>query len=233
MPFDAIATDYDGTIAFEGHVDAATLTALQGARRARRRLVLVTGRELTDLSNTFPHLAVFDRVVAENGALLHNPTTKTVRVLGPPPPPALIDWLTARKVPLSVGHSIVATVESHQHAALEAIHELALDWHIVLNKGSVMLLPANVTKATGLKAAIADLGVAAARTIGIGDAENDVPFLRACGLAVAVANALDSVKAAADVVTIGARGAGVVECIDRWRRGEFDGIVGREAMDQV
>jgi hydroxymethylpyrimidine pyrophosphatase-like HAD family hydrolase len=49
-------------------------------------------------------------------------------------------------------------------------------------------------------------------------------FLRRCGLAVAVANALPTVKEIADLVTEGARGAGVSELIDRWLAGDLEGI---------
>src|SRR5262245_25297945 len=229
MNFLALATDFDGTIAHDGHVDDHTLAALQRARRAGLKLVMVTGCELSDLSNTFPHTGMFDRIVAENGAMLVNPLTKATRLLAPAPPPALVEWLTRRNVPLSVGHSIVATVEPHEHEVLEAIRELGLEWHIVFNKGSVMALPSGVTKATGLGPALEELGVSADRTIGIGDAENDVAFLAACGLSVAVSNALDSVKAEADVVTNGARGEGVAEFIDRLENGDFDHIHGEMA----
>ena len=46
-----------------------------------------------------------------------------------------------------------------------------------------------------------------------------------CGLAVAVDNALPIVKKAADVVTAGARGDGVIELITRLLAGEFDTLV--------
>jgi hydroxymethylpyrimidine pyrophosphatase-like HAD family hydrolase len=39
-------------------------------------------------------------------------------------------------------------------------------------------------------------------------------MLKMCGLGVAVANALDTVKAAADWVTPGARGDGVAQALD-------------------
>ena len=58
------------------------------------------------------------------------------------------------------------------------------------NKGAVMALPADVTNATGLAPWLARLGISSARTIGVGDAGNDQAFVRACGVAVAVANAL-------------------------------------------
>jgi hydroxymethylpyrimidine pyrophosphatase-like HAD family hydrolase len=165
---------------------------------------------------------MFDRIVAENGAVLYDPATKTSEQLGPAPPPELIETLTKHRVPISVGHSIVATVEPHEHVVLAAIRDLGLEWHVIFNKGAVMALPSEVTKATGLGPALAAIGVDAAETVGVGDAENDQAFLRVCGLAAAVANALDSVKSMAHAVTAGARGAGVTELIDRVLAGEFD-----------
>ena len=35
---------------------------------------------------------------------------------------------------------------------LEAIHEVGLEWQVIFNKGSVMVLPSGVNKATGLSA---------------------------------------------------------------------------------
>jgi hydroxymethylpyrimidine pyrophosphatase-like HAD family hydrolase len=92
---------------------------------------------------------------------------------------------------------------------------------VIFNKGAVMALPAGITKATGLAAALAELEIAAAQTIGVGDAENDHAFLDACGLAVAVANALPSLRLEADLVTRAARGAGVEELIDRVLGGDL------------
>lgn len=215
MKFDVLATDYDGTLAHDGVVNDATVDALMRARDAGLRLVLVTGRELTDLFHTFPHPAVFDLIVAENGAVLYDPATQAVDVISSSPPSALLDRLKEENVPFSVGHSIVATVEPYEHKVLAAIRDLGLEWHVIFNKGSVMALPAEVTKATGLAAALAMLEVSHERVIGIGDAENDQAFLRACGLAVAVANALQAVKQTAHIVTDEARGSGVRELIDR------------------
>jgi haloacid dehalogenase-like hydrolase len=51
-----------------------------------------------------------------------------------------------------------------------------------------MVLPAGVTKATGLAAALHTLGRSPHNLVGVGDAENDHAFLRLCECAVAVAN---------------------------------------------
>src|SRR5690606_9963417 len=96
----------------------------------------------------------------------------------------------------------------------ELIKELGLELEIIFNKGSVMILPSGVNKATGLEAALEELGMSAHNVIGVGDAENDHAFLRCAGYGVAVANALESLKETADRVTRNARSAGVIELID-------------------
>ena len=222
--YTAIATDYDGTIAHDGVVDAATNDALRRARDAGLRLILVTGRELNDLFNTFAGTDVFDLVVAENGAVLFEPRTKDVRMLAPPPSAVLVEALTKANAPMSVGHTIVATVEPHDRILLETIRESRLPWQVIYNKGSVMALPAGINKATGLGVALNQLLQLPAGTIGVGDAENDHAFLSMCGLAVAVANALESVKLAADLVTEGARGEGVAELIEMVIAGRMAGV---------
>lgn len=221
MRYRAIATDFDGTIAHDGVVPEDTIAALQRAREAGLRLLLVTGRELPSLFDTFDRVPLFDGVVAENGALLYTPRTGTVRQLAPEPPPLFVERLTREGIPLSVGASIVATVEPYEHRVLEAIRDLGLEWHVIFNKGAVMALPSGVTKATGLAPALDDLGVEPTETIAVGDAENDHAFLAMCGLGVAVSNALPALKEAAQLVTVGARGEGVVELVDRLLSGEL------------
>ena len=164
MRYLSLATDYDGTLAKDGRVDEPTLAALERFRDSGRRLVLVTGRELDELLGIFPQIDLFERVVAENGALLYRPVGREEKVLGEPPPPALVEAIRKRGVsPLSVGRGIIATVEPHQVAVLEAIRELGLEWQVIFNKGSVMVLPPGVNKATGLSAAPGGAGPLAAQ----------------------------------------------------------------------
>src|SRR5262249_28865996 len=109
-----------------------------------------------------------------------------------------------------------------QHVVLQAIHDEHLEWHLIFNKDAVMALPSGVNKATGLAAALHALRIAPRDIVGVGDAENDQAFLKACGLSVAVSNALDEVKAQADLTTAGAGGDGVQELIERLVGGELD-----------
>lgn len=225
MRYLALAADYDGTIAHDGVVDAPTLAALDRLRASGRKLLLVTGRELDELLRVFPHTDRFDRIVAENGAMLYTPQTGATRVLTEPPPEAFVAELRRLGVAnLSVGRTIVATVHPYEREVLDTIRNLGLEWHVVFNKGSVMALPSGVTKATGLTPVLADLGLPPERVVGVGDAENDHAFLTLCGCAVAVANALPAVKERADLVTAGSRGAGVAELIDRLLTDDLHGI---------
>lgn len=215
MRYVALATDYDGTIATEGVVPDDVIETIERVRDSGRRTILVTGRELEDLRHTFDRLDVFDRVVAENGAVLFDPATRNARALAEAPPSAFVDALKERAVePLSVGHVIVATWEPHETTVIEAIHELGLELQIIFNKGAVMVLPAGVTKASGLAAALDELRLSPHNVVGVGDAENDHAFLDTCELSVAVANALPAVKDRCDYVTSGARGDGVRELCD-------------------
>jgi hydroxymethylpyrimidine pyrophosphatase-like HAD family hydrolase len=219
--FVALATDYDGTLAEDGAVSAATLAALKRFKAQQGTLILVTGRVLPELQTVFPALDVFDLVVVENGALLYWPKSGEIRPLAAAPPPEFVEKLGRLGVaPISAGHCIVATWEPHDAAVLHAIKELGLDLSIIFNKGAVMILPTGVDKASGLKAAFAALNVAASETIAFGDAENDLPFLKLCGFSVAVGNALDSVKQAADWTTEAPRGAGVTEALEQYLAAE-------------
>jgi len=164
-----------------------------------------------------PPAHLFDRVVAENGALLYTPATKGERPLGPPPPEPFVTHLKKLGLePLSIGRVIVATWEPNETLVLDAIRTLGLDLQIIFNKGAVMVLPNGINKASGLEAALEDLGLSAHNVVATGDAENDLAFMRTCGCAVAVGNALSAVKDAADIVTAAARGAGVAELITTW-----------------
>jgi hypothetical protein len=216
MQYLALATDYDGTIADDGVVDNPTLAALERLRGDSQRLILVTGRDLTDLQRAMPRLDLFDLVVAENGAMLYDPVSHEERALGLAPPPAFLDRLGELGVaPLWMGRVIVATCDRNEGKVLRAIRDLGLNLQITFNKTAVMVLPAGVTKASGLRAALAQLGLSPLNCIGVGDAENDLAFLDICGMPVAVANAVPAVKERAAFVTTGARGAGVAEIVER------------------
>ncbi len=216
MHYLILATDYDGTLASGGKVSDVTLEALKRLQKSGRKLILVTGRQLDDLCQVFPEVNIFDCVVVENGAVLYFPSTREEFLLGSLPPESFVEALRSRNIdPLSVGKVIVATWEPHEAEVLNVIRELGLDLQVIFNKGAVMVLPAGVNKASGLDEALSRMGLSNHNTVAIGDAENDLAFLKPCEFSVAVDNALPSVKSEVDWVTQASRGDGVIELIDR------------------
>lgn len=216
MRYHALAADYDGTLAHHGLIDEDTWAVLRKFRETRRKLVMVTGRQLDELLAILrAHAKLFDRIVAENGAVIYEPAVNETRVLCEGPPPAFADELRRRGVDrVAVGHAIVATWEPHEATVLQTIHDLGLELQVVFNKGAVMVLPSGVNKATGLCTALDELGISRHNVVGVGDAENDHALLAVCECGVAVANALPVLKAKADVVTAGDHGRGVSELIE-------------------
>jgi hydroxymethylpyrimidine pyrophosphatase-like HAD family hydrolase len=214
--YHVLACDYDGTLAANGQVDPRVLERLHRLRDTGRRLVLVTGRHLEDLLALFPEVVLFDRVVAENGAVVYDPDSREETALAGALPAAFTDALhRAGIAPLRVGRVIVSTWQPHETTVLRLIRDLGLELQVVFNQGAVLVLPPGVNKATGLAAALAGLGLSRHNCVGIGAAENDHAFLALCECAVAVASAVPPLRDGADLVTSGGEGAGVVELIDR------------------
>jgi hydroxymethylpyrimidine pyrophosphatase-like HAD family hydrolase len=214
MRFRALATDFDGTLAQEGRVGAEAVDAIKRLQDSGRLALLVTGRRLDDLRKTFPETDIFNVVVAENGALLWWPESGSEELLTTPPSIDLVAGLIERGIPVSIGRAVVGTDAVFQAKVEEVIHQRGLPLQVILNKADLMVLPEGVDKRTGLAAALDRLGQVFNAVVGIGDAQNDLTFLEVCGKSVAVANALPSVKAVAQVVTRGSFGAGVAEAIN-------------------
>ena len=209
--FRVVALDFDGTLA-DGVVAPATLAALTEARARGVRVILVTGRTMSELRAVFPEVDDhIDAVVAENGALLV--THDGVRLLAAPVGRAVSAALTGRGVAHRSGQVLIAGAAADEPAALEVVRELGLDCQLVRNRGELMILPAGVTKGSGLLEALRELGLSPHNAIGVGDAENDHSLLDACEVGVAVANAVDALRAHADMCLALPDGQGVTDLL--------------------
>src|SRR3954463_13745647 len=215
MRYLTLVADYDGTLADNDRISEETAQALGRLRASGRRVIMVTGRRLNDLLAVCTCPKLFDLIVAENGAVVYEPSTRTEIVLANPPAKALVKALRARSVaPLEIGEVIVATLEPQRAAVQDVVWELGLEAQVIGNRGAVMILPAGVNKASGMEYALRKLGLSRHEAVGIGDAENDHSFLEACECAVGVKNATPSLKENVVFVTSNANGAGVRELID-------------------
>ncbi|MGD9682948.1 MAG: HAD family hydrolase [Candidatus Obscuribacterales bacterium] len=213
--FRVLAFDYDETLAVSAYMNDSVVGALERARKHERLLVLVTGRYLKSLLENCRRIDLFDLVICENGAVIHEPSSGQTRALAGEVHEGLKSRLEQDGVePLLTGLSMLATYRNHEKVVRGAIADLGLGHHIQTNKNAVMILPEGVDKQSGLRSALAELGAEACETMVFGDAENDIPLFAGAGLRVAVGNAVPALKEHADIITENHFGDGVVEMID-------------------
>ncbi len=209
--FRAVALDLDGTLTENGQLSGSGMAAVK-ACRAERRVILVTGRVFGDLEAAFPGLwREFDAVVTENGAVLH--TGAGARLLASPVDPAIQRALADRGVPARAGQVLLALAAGDAVAAAEVIVGLGLDCQVVRNRGAAMIVPAGVTKGTGLLAALDELALSPHNAIAVGDAENDLALLQAAEVGASVADAVPSLAARADLRLSSPDGSAVAELL--------------------
>lgn len=77
------------------------------------------------------------------------------------------------------------------------------------------VIPRVINKGQGILDICRTLGIQAEEVVAFGDAENDIPMLRAAGMGVAMGNAGAAVKAAADMVTLSNNEDGIAAALEK------------------
>ena len=77
------------------------------------------------------------------------------------------------------------------------------------------IIPRVINKGQGIRDICGVLGLDPAQVISFGDAENDIPMLRSAGMGVAMGNAQEAVKAAADMVTLSNNDDGIAAALEK------------------
>ena len=81
---------------------------------------------------------------------------------------------------------------------------------------SLHITDRTATKESGVKKIAHFIGCKTQQIIGIGDSDNDIGLLRACGLKVAVGNATPKIKALADFIAPSAQNDAVAQVIEKY-----------------
>ena len=210
--FKVVAVDFDGTLTSGGGVAPQAVEAIDESRRNGLTIVLVTGRIGAELQAEFPEIADHvDAMVLENGAVIV--IDGQAHALAPPVNRGLDDALADRGVLCRRGEVLVAVDGEHAATVVELIGELGLDYQIIRNRAALMVLPAGITKATGLATLLGKMNLPPHNTVAVGDAENDLSLFGIAEIGAAVADAVASVRRNADVVLDKPDGAGVAELL--------------------
>ncbi|MGE2717515.1 HAD family hydrolase [Mycolicibacterium litorale] len=84
------------------------------------------------------------------------------------------------------------------------------------NNGLIEIMPAGISKASGIQELARPLGLVAGDVLTFGDMPNDIPMLRWAGHGVAMGNAHPEAVSAADEVTSRNSDDGVARVLERW-----------------
>jgi len=102
----------------------------------------------------------------------------------------------------------------------ELSHISTISAHLVLSwdkgKVTVDISHTSVGKQYGILEVAEILGIKTHEIIGVGDGYNDFPFLMACGLKVAMGNAVPELKAIADYIAPSVEEDGLVDVLERF-----------------
>ena len=77
------------------------------------------------------------------------------------------------------------------------------------------VIPKVINKGQGIRDICAVLGIDPSEVISFGDAANDIPMLREAGMGVAMGNAAEAVKAAANMVTLSNNEDGIAAALEK------------------
>lgn len=107
-----------------------------------------------------------------------------------------------------------------QLAALLQRHPDAARYDFIRSERTLYeILPKGVSKGAALLKMAELLGIDANKTIAIGDYNNDISMIRCAKLGIAVANAVDEAKAAADYIAVSHNESAIAHVVDLLDRG--------------
>lgn len=210
-----MAFDFDGTLAVDGVVPPSVESALKRCRAGGHALFLVTGRrfETVPLGRL---TELFTGIVWENGAVLAHPASGELYLPFGQLSPRLWQALEDTGIPFERGLVIAATWTPHDSAVWQALAAHGGGAAVEYNKGAVMIMPPGAAKGAGLERLLTLCGFSARNLAAFGDAENDLSMLTLAEIAVAVGDAVPTVRDAADLVADRPGPGGVLEILERY-----------------
>ncbi len=222
-----LVTDVDGTLTGGDHsLHPAVAPALARLERAGIPVTLATGNVRPIAWGLARQLGVTGPLVCENGGVVWDWRNgdDVVRLADGGRARAAAEWLEARMDGFdAAGIESNAWRETewclHTREDDEEMRRLLADseWSdlcIVRTGFAIHLSEPGLDKGRGVRHALAARGIEAAEVVAIGDAPNDVPMFGPVGLSVAVGDAFDVAKRAADVTIHQPNGAAVAFLVD-------------------
>jgi phosphoglycolate phosphatase (TIGR01487 family) len=235
-----IALDMDGTLLNnKGQISEANRQAIKEAQEKGIFVVLSTGRSINTSRDHADSLELTSYLITVNGSEIWDENRKLVeRNLVKS---ELIQWMWELSQQHNAKFWAISTERNWNNEMPEDLHTvewLKFGFHIdddatrelifkqlkekdefELSNSTLQNIevnPKGISKAKGLELVCQRLGIAMKNVMAVGDSLNDLAMIKASGLGVAMGNAQEAVKEAADWVTATNEEDGVAKAIRKW-----------------
>lgn len=214
-----LATDVDGTITDKNR--RGCLSAIETIHRVEDMgipVIIVTGNILCFTNALTTFLSTSGGIVAENGGVIDmgKPEVLGNYEICNEAYKYLKAELPVEKVENS--NLRVSEIALTRKVPVEAIKDVLWNHPVKVydSKFAIHITDPEVNKGSSLLKVAGVMGVKPEEIMAVGDSENDIEFLSAAGLKVAVSNADDELKSIADYVAKKPHGDGFKEAVERF-----------------
>ncbi|HNX47046.1 MAG TPA: phosphoglycolate phosphatase [Methanomassiliicoccales archaeon] len=216
MGYRAVVCDVDGTITDPSKIiQTLGIEVLRKAQDRGRVVILASGNVLPVVYGLSTFIGLRGPVVAENGGIVSYQDE--------------VHTLFSNEVPLQAYEHLRTVMPGvrrlftdqwrrtevgvNREADLTEVLEALRDWPLEVEATgfAIHLMQRGHSKMAGVRKACELIGVDVSEVVAFGDADNDALMLKECGYGVAVGNASDKARKAADLVTKGKHAEGVRE----------------------
>ncbi|MBA1341929.1 MAG: Phosphoglycolate phosphatase [ANME-2 cluster archaeon] len=214
----AVVIDIDGTLTDEQR--RLDLRAAAAIRELTVPVILASGNVLGFVKCAVKLIGTSDIMIAENGGVISMGFDGLVHVSGDKVRCQEVLGILGEHFDLEEldGSERRSDVALRRNFDIDAARQVVVDGNIrgieLVDTGfAVHIKTVDVNKGTALVSVAEMMGLDTGDFVAIGDSANDIEMIRTAGLGVAVGNAHPALKDAADLVTAGQYGAGVVETL--------------------
>ena len=248
MKYKAIMLDLDDTTVPHGKLSAPSPRVLRAIAKAKQKIhvCIATGRPLDITLPLIDHMSLSGPCIVNHGTVIYDPVKKKVIrevFLQSASIPAIYevckkynmfvlafdgekdaeytggseDKLISMYIPQIVPSEIDAMMDAFAHVPHITAHKLT-GWD--KNYMRIEVTHAEASKQHGILEVSRMLGLKTEEIIGVGDGYNDFSLLMACGLKIAMGNAVPELKAIADFIAPTVDEDGVAVVIEKFILGQ-------------
>lgn len=216
MRYKAVVCDVDGTITNSSKIiQTLGIEVLRQAQDKGSAVMLASGNVLPIVYGLSTFIGLRGPVIAENGGVVSYQDEVHTLFSNQVPMRAYehLKQLMPGVRRLYTDHWRRTEVGLNRETDLDKVLEALKDWPLEVEATgfAIHLMEKGHSKMAGVRKACELIGVDPAEVVAFGDADNDALMLKECGYGVAVGNASDKAKKAADLVTQGRHAEGVRE----------------------